>query len=246
VTAGPGHDVRVSIRALRPFLLAATLVLVPAVPAAPVAAIAPPVATTGTDPGPAPLPVCRYRDELTRFTRPADWRRTLLDTNLRLPRDYRVPDLVPVARAGIDGNGRIRRIAVADLRAMAAAARRAGNPIAVRSAFRTWEDQAAIFASWVRRTGRAEALRYSARPGHSEHQLGVGIDFMSAGGGAPWEGGDWGSSPAGRWMARNAWRYGWVMSYPPGEERRSCYGYEPWHWRYDSRQSGARGSRNGR
>ncbi|MFO1540948.1 MAG: D-alanyl-D-alanine carboxypeptidase family protein [Chloroflexota bacterium] len=212
------------------------LLAVAAAGAPPVAAVAPPHATAGTDPRPAPLPVCRYRDDRTRYARPADWRRTLLDTNLRLPRDYRVPDLVPVSRAGIAGSGRIRAIAIADLRALAAAARRAGNPIAVRSAFRTWEDQAAIFATWVRRSGRAQALRYSARPGHSEHQLGVGIDFMSAGGGAPWAGGDWGSTPAGRWMARNAWRYGWLMSYPPGEERRSCYGYEPWHWRYVGRE----------
>lgn len=223
-------------RVLRRVLLAAIVLLVPALSAAPAAAVAPPIRAAGTDPAPAPLPVCRYRDDLTRYAAPGDWRRTLLDTNLRLPRGYRVPDVVPVSRAGIAGSGRIRKVAIADLRALAAAARRAGNPIAVRSAFRTWEDQEAIFASWVRRTSRKEALRYSARPGHSEHQLGVGIDFMSAGGGEPWDGPDWGTSPAGLWMARNAWRYGWLMSYPPGEEHRSCYGYEPWHWRYVGRE----------
>ncbi|MBA4169559.1 MAG: D-alanyl-D-alanine carboxypeptidase family protein, partial [Chloroflexi bacterium] len=46
-------------------------------------------------------------------------------------------------------------------------------------------------------------------------QLGTAIDVTSEGGQAPWEYADWASTPAGTWMADNAWRYGFVMSYPP-------------------------------
>jgi D-alanyl-D-alanine carboxypeptidase len=91
----------------------------------------------------------------------------------------------------------------------------------------------ATFDSWVRRSGYAAALRFSARPGHSEHQLGTTLDFTTAPG-APLSS-SFGASPAGKWLARNSWRFGFVMSYPKGKQRLSCYGYEPWHFRYVGR-----------
>jgi len=151
-----------------------------------------------------------------------------------LPRDYRPWDLVPVARAGIRGSGLVRRRIVEDLAALAAAARRAGKPLAVRSAYRSYDTQAATFASWVRRSGYAQALKFSARPGHSEHQLGTTVDFTTAPG-VPLQT-SFGESPPGKWLARNGWKYGFIMSYPKGQKRVSCYGYEPWHWRYVGRE----------
>jgi D-alanyl-D-alanine carboxypeptidase len=41
-------------------------------------------------------------------------------------------------------------------------------------------------------------------------------------------------------MAANAWRYGFVMSYPRGREDVTCYLYEPWHYRYFGRALAAR------
>lgn len=183
-----------------------------------------------------PLPPCRYLDVPTRFKEYRQWRKTLLDTRLRVSRRYVPRDLVSVRRAGIAGSGLIRKVAIRDLRAMAAAARRAGKGIAVRSAYRSYATQVAVFNGWVRQAGYQQALRYSARPGHSEHQLGTSIDFRSAANAsAPWSYSDWGQTPSGRWMRKNAWKYGWVMSYPEGRIRQVCYGYEPWHWRYVGR-----------
>ena len=84
-----------------------------------------------------------------------------------------------------------------------------------------------------------QALRTSARAGHSEHQLGTSIDVTSEGGAAPWEYGDWATTPAGAWMADNAWRYGFVMSYPAGSQVETCFGYEPWHYRWIGRDAAA-------
>jgi D-alanyl-D-alanine carboxypeptidase len=39
-------------------------------------------------------------------------------------------------------------------------------------------------------------------------------------------------------MRDNAWRYGFVMSYPKGASAKSCYDYEPWHYRYVGRDIG--------
>jgi D-alanyl-D-alanine carboxypeptidase len=81
-------------------------------------------------------------------------------------------------------------------------------------------------------SGYQQALLTSARPGHSEHQLGTTLDLTSKGGAAPWNYADWGTTAAGSWMAKNAWKYGFVMSYPKAETSASCYAYEPWHFRY--------------
>ena len=76
-----------------------------------------------------------------------------------------------------------------------------------------------------------QALRQSARPGHSEHQMGTTMDITS-----PSVGNDlvsaFGDTPEGKWLAANAHTFGFVMSYPPGKEATTGYIYEPWHFRY--------------
>jgi LAS superfamily LD-carboxypeptidase LdcB len=179
-----------------------------------------------------PLPACRYDDILTSPRGYGDWAETLVDTILRVPRSYVPPDLVSVSQAGIGGSGQVRAIAIPDLTAMTAAAKANGTPIAVQSAYRSYTTQIATFQYWVNLSGYKQALLYSARPGHSEHQLGLAIDFKSAAGGPPWSGTDWGTSPAGSWMKAHAWEYGFIQSYPKGKVRKTCYDYESWHFRY--------------
>ncbi|MET0773021.1 MAG: M15 family metallopeptidase [Candidatus Limnocylindrales bacterium] len=182
------------------------------------------------------LPACAYLDIKTRFMSLTRWRQTSLDTRLRVGPKYIPTDLVTVGRAGVAGSGKVRRLVIDDLEAMGAAAQRAHKAIAVRSAYRSYDQQVATFAYWVRVSGRAAALRSSARPGHSEHQLGTTIDFRSASSTrAPWDYADWATTGPGRWMKNNAWKYGFVMSYPKGKSSRTCYTYEPWHYRYVGR-----------
>ena len=79
--------------------------------------------------------------------------------------------------------------------------------------------------------GEEEAARVSAKPGHSEHQLGTTIDFTT-----PRVDYDlvesFGATPEGQWLAQNAGRFGFVMSYPQDKEQVTGYAYEPWHFRY--------------
>ncbi len=185
------------------------------------------------------LPACRYDDVETVFTSPADWQRTLVDTIYMIGKSYIPPDLVPVTDAGINGNGEIRSFVIPDLRDMAEAAKAAGTPIAVQSAYRSYATQIYTFSYWTQEYGSDAALLGSARPGHSEHQLGVAMDFRSAGTSAEWVS-DWATTAAGAWMAGNAWRYGFVMSYPKGvSPKTTCYRYEPWHYRYVGRDEAA-------
>lgn len=186
-------------------------------------------------------PACRIADTTAQFTGYADWSRTLVDWTLRVPTTYAPKDLVPISRAGISGGGSIRSFVIPDLAAMTRAARAAGAPIAVESAYRSYATQISTFNSWVSALGYPAALIGSARPGHSEHQLGLAIDFKTPGGAAPWSFGgyDWATSKAGAWMMKNAWKYGFVLSYPKGKISQVCYGYEPWHYRYFGRATAA-------
>lgn len=134
----------------------------------------------------------------------------------------------------------MRAALVPDLAELLRDARAAGLALELQSAYRSYEYQERTFASWVRQEGREAALATSARPGHSEHQLGTAIDLRSAGGPAPWSLADWGRTPEGAWLAQHAWRYGFVMSYPAGARGSTCYAYEPWHWRWVGRDLAAR------
>jgi D-alanyl-D-alanine carboxypeptidase len=129
-------------------------------------------------------------------------------------------------------------VVVDDLAALAAASRADGLELGIESAYRSYASQAATLQVWTARLGPAAALLRTARPGHSEHQLGTAIDFTSPG----WAGrvGDWAvESLEGAWMAEHAWEYGFVMSYPSGAEGDTCFGYEPWHYRWVGRDAAA-------
>jgi len=165
----------------------------------------------------------------------------VLDRTYGLTAGYAPPDLVPAAEAGLDGSSGeklVRSILVDDLAAMRAAWDGAGLSIVVESAYRSLASQAATFNSWVARLGYAGGLLRTARPGHSEHHLGTAIDVISPG----WAGrlGDWATETAeGAWMAAHAWEYGFVMSYPVGATADTCFGYEPWHYRWIGRDVAA-------
>lgn len=186
-----------------------------------------------------PLPTCDYLDLPAARAAHADWGTTVLDTVFRLSSGYAPGDLVDTSQAGLNGSYFIRALAVEDLRGMFDAATSAGARLAVQSAYRSYQGQVLTFDSWVRQVGYGGALKTSARPGHSEHQLGTAIDFRTVGGASPWTYADWATTIEGAWLKANAWRFGWVMSYPEGTNAVSCYTYEPWHYRYVGRATAA-------
>ncbi len=202
----------------------------------PQAAAGQPVAAEPATGGPPP---CVYGDVMLDVDPWRDHADVLLDTSYRLPDLPDPPDLVSVRAAGFASDHLVRALLVDDLRALAGAAAAAGVPLEVQSAYRSFTYQTRVFDGWVARLGEVQARRVSARPGHSEHQLGTAIDFRSAGGPAAWDLDDWGLTPAGSWLMANAHTFGFVLSYPAGEEARTCYDYEPWHYRWVGRERAA-------
>ncbi len=191
-------------------------------------------ATRAIGKSPTPPP-CRYDDVLTSRTSPKKHATTLLDTTYKVGPKYAPTDLRDTGSYALNAGFRVRSIIGADLKALALAARAAGAPIQLVSAYRSYTQQAATFQHWVSVGGYNHALLTSARAGHSEHQLGTTVDVTSLGGAAPWTYADWAATRAGAWMSKQAWKYGFVMSYPKDKTAVSCYSYEPWHYRYVGR-----------
>ena len=191
----------------------------------------------------SPLPACDYGKQRTELTSYDDWQRTLLDTRFRLPRSYEPPDLVTTTRVGVGTDEMtIREIVLEDLDALVSAADVAGNPVDITWGYRSFRTQRWVFEYWTEQKGE-EALKTAARPGHSEHQLGTALDFKTKGAANVDAG--WRFEPAGQWMHDHAWEYGFIESYPLGEEKVTCYSAEPWHFRYFGREVAADIHRSG-
>lgn len=116
-------------------------------------------------------------------------------------------------------------VANSALQEMFAAAKNDGLNLFVRSGFRSYSTQKSLYNNYVARDGKAAADRYSARPGHSEHQTGLGFDINKAD--SSFEG-----TPEAIWLAANCHKYGFIIRYPAGKESITGYIYEPWHVRY--------------
>lgn len=159
-----------------------------------------------------------------------------LGKDLALPESYVPPDLVPLPERRLAVGGQMLRREAADaLEQWLAAADEAGFDIKVLSAYRSYEEQVATFQYWTEKLGEAEAERSSARPGHSEHQLGTTVDLTTAAVG--WDLVEqFADTPEGRWLAETAADYGFVMSYPKDAEAITGYEYEPWHFRFVGRR----------
>lgn len=105
------------------------------------------------------------------------------------------------------------------------AASRAGYSMPLLSGYRSYDYQAQLYENYVARDGQAAADRYSARPGHSEHQSGLAFDV----GNIDY---DFGKTARGKWLAEHCAEFGFILRYPQGKESITGYMYEPWHIRY--------------
>ena len=101
-----------------------------------------------------------------------------------------------------------------------------GVDIRVVSAYRSFEDQVSLKGSYSVVYGSG-ANKFSADQGYSEHQLGTTLDFTTEKLAANFT--DFDETKGYEWLTKNAYRYGFVLSYPKGNK---YYQYEPWHWRF--------------
>lgn len=100
----------------------------------------------------------------------------------------------------------------------------------ILSAYRSFDEQNELKGQFTRQYGSG-ANAFSADQGYSEHQLGTAVDIVDPGTGATNQ--SFANTKAYKWLLDNAHRYGFILSYPEGNQ---FYIFEPWHWRFVGRE----------
>ena len=162
----------------------------------------------------------------------------LVNRQWRVSKDWR-PEL---RMTNVPGQVRqMRPDAAACLEEMYAACKQETGMILVDiSGFRSYGKQSAIYSRKLRNSGsRAAADKYVARPGASEHQLGLAMDVGQRGGKGNL-GSSFGKTKGGIWLRENCWRFGFILRYQQGWESITGYNYEPWHVRFVGKENAKR------
>lgn len=150
----------------------------------------------------------------------------------RLPEGYSPADLVNVNELGAHGSiaPMMRLEAGQALARMTEAAAEDGLYLQFSSAFRDEGYQATLYNNYVAQYGVETADEISSRPGYSDHQTGLALDFVEQGPADFTE--DFEFTTTGQWLLEHAYEYGFILRYPKGKEDITGYNYEPWHYRY--------------
>lgn len=143
------------------------------------------------------------------------------------PRDYAPKDLVAVSAKGTE---MVPRAAKA-MKKLIAGGAQDGQRLMVVSAYRSYDHQVTLFQRYTRKYGDDYAARISARPGTSEHQLGLSADLGAASGQCSLKA-CLADLPSGKWIAAHAADYGFIVRYPNDQHETTGYNFEPWHLRY--------------
>ena len=160
---------------------------------------------------------------------------TLVNKGRAIPTDYTPSDLI-VASVSTRANStadekRIRQIIDGPMTELFAAAQEQGRSLMIGSAYRSATTQDSLFNTYVARVGYEQADKYSAHPGHSEHQTGLAVDISTTSQQCYLSECFIGTAD-GQWLAENAYKYGFHLRYPKGKEAITGYNFEPWHYRY--------------
>ena len=167
---------------------------------------------------------------------PADWRLTLVNPWTPLPEGYQ-PTL-----ATVENGYQVDQRCADHLEAMLAACREAGLSPVLCSAYRTQEKQTALYENLVgkrmaqglsREDAETQAAKEVARPGTSEHQLGLAVDIVDA----SYQLLDTHQedTPVQQWLMEHCWEYGFLLRYPPDKGAVTGIIYEPWHYQFVAR-----------
>ena len=142
-------------------------------------------------------------------------------------------------KAGVPGQLQdMRADAAQALEEMFAACKKeTGVTLKAVSGYRSYQRQATIYQNKLDRVGTKEkADEFVARPGASEHQLGLALDVGQKSDDVNLTS-SFGRTKGGKWVAEHCWEYGFILRYQEGWEDVTGYAYEPWHVRYVGKEN---------
>lgn len=159
----------------------------------------------------------------------------LVSRDYLLPADYIPEDLVePNVRFSSethDDKRKMRKVAADALEKMFRAAEKKKIILYGVSGYRSYERQKNIYNRNVSLHGKKATDALSAKPGSSEHQTGLTIDVSASAVNCLLTE-RLASTKEGKWLTKNAHKYGFIIRYPQGKSKITGYSYEPWHIRY--------------
>ncbi len=162
-----------------------------------------------------------------------DWRLLLVNKQHSIPEDY------TFTLGTISGSLQCDERILEDLRSMLQAAKQDNVSLMVCSPYRDMERQIALFnrkINWYMNSGMTyiEAYQMGSQwvmvPGASEHQLGLSLDIVCNSHQSLDEA--FADTEAGKWLAANCQKFGFILRYPKEKEYITGVSYEPWHFRY--------------
>ena len=162
-----------------------------------------------------------------------DWKIVLVNKQHPIPEDY------SFELGTISGSMRCDERIITPLLDMLKGARTDGVNLIVCSPYRDLDRQTMLFSNKVGRymdggLSYMDAYNLASQavtvPGSSEHQIGLAVDIITDGYSSLDEG--FGDTAAGKWLAANSSKYGFILRYPDGKENITSIEYEPWHFRY--------------
>lgn len=161
------------------------------------------------------------------------WNLILINPWNSLPRDF------TVSRVALKDGHSIDSRCYPELQAMMDDCRAAGLSPYICSSYRTYEKQNQLFENNVKTLmaqgyseseARAKTAQSIARPGTSEHQLGLAVDIVDINYQVLDEQQE--NTKVQQWLIEHCWEYGFILRYPTDKREITGITYEPWHYRY--------------
>ncbi len=145
--------------------------------------------------------------------------------------DYVPSDLRKVNIPYESEKGQMQDKAATALETMYADAKEEGYELMIKSSYRSYEDQLAVYNEYFSTYDADYAASLVSTPGSSEHQLGLSVDLTSE---DVVDGtySTFGQSKAYKWVEKNAHKYGYILRYPENKSSQTGATNEPWHFRY--------------
>lgn len=153
---------------------------------------------------------------------------TLANKYYEISDEYEPSDLVDMDDKYANntyGKKRLRKEAYDKFVEMCEAAKKDKVKFYAESAYRSYDHQNLIYKNYVNENGADMALKYAAKPGFSEHELGLALDIANV----------WTIKTDGKeykWIDKNAHKYGYIIRYKKEWEEVTGYAAESWHIRY--------------
>lgn len=168
-----------------------------------------------------------FYENVTTIENPYDFS-VLVNKHNQLPAGFVQNNLVNVNREHTIKDGKeylLEKTAYEKYIEMSTAASQEGLSMKIASAYRTEDYQRGLYNKRAKSRGVANADKYTARAGFSEHQTGLAIDINSTKTSFEY-------SAEFKWLQKHAHEYGYILRYQKGKEWITGYSYEPWHYRY--------------